>query len=114
MGNTKTKGYTLIEVLIVAILIGLLTYSFVEVLKGGADRSKKIETEVVFRNLDFALKVHMREVFNHRRENSWELASDCTYERTWTLPNGCFSDNDYLYLWKNPKICNCPLDTPFS
>jgi len=102
--TTNGKGFTLIEVLVVAMLVGLLSYSFVELFNRDIDRNKREQTELNFKLLDDALKLHMEKVLAYRRKHNWELAPDCTWDRSWTLPNGCWNDNNYLYVWKDAEL----------
>jgi len=111
----SNKGFTIIEIAVALFLLALLFYSFVEVARGYFSRTQKTQTEIYFKDLDKALKLHMEKVFAYRKTHDWELADDCSYERAWTLPNGCFNDNNFLYIWKDNELldafekANCKL-----
>jgi len=100
------RGFTLIELLGVLFIIALLTIPFVELTNKSSNRIKYDDTIDKFKSLQSALNLHYEKVIAYRLKNDWESATDCSYARSWILPNGCYNDNNYLYLWKDAEVLN--------
>jgi prepilin-type N-terminal cleavage/methylation domain-containing protein len=98
------KGFTLLELLIALFLLSLLAGAFVELTGNTRNRVKEDETIATFKGLEQAFNFHYEIVRAYRRQNDWDTASDCSYSRSWILPNGCNNDENYLYIWKNDQI----------
>ena len=96
------KGFTLIELIIATAILSIVAFSFIEAVIPQIEHNKKEKTLETMRKLSQALDFHYETVVAYRKNNpDWITKADCSVERSWLAPPGCWNYSSRLILWKD-------------
>ena len=106
------RGFSLLELTVAIAVMTIMTTVYVAGIKPFFDRKKKEETLDRFVKLKQALSLHYQVVVDYRRNHpDWVSQSDCSRDKSWIIPPGCWSSSAYsqtLVLWKDPNTGQTP------
>jgi prepilin-type N-terminal cleavage/methylation domain-containing protein len=96
------KGFTLVELVIAAVILGIITFAVLDMTGPMIEHNKKERTLERMQKIADALNFHYEAVVAYRKQNpGWVTQADCSVARSWLVPPGCWSYADKLVLWKD-------------